>query len=118
MAKSWALNDRAQLHKTGIMSGSVQLQGPGIASQDISTYGKGSAREVPFALEVNAQHFAQVKTAVPKLRELISAAQRGESASVAEGPLDQLKKLGGLRDAGILTSAEFEAKKAEILSRL
>jgi hypothetical protein len=33
-------------------------------------------------------------------------------------PLRQLEKLGQLRDAGVLTREEFDAKKAEILSRI
>ena len=33
-------------------------------------------------------------------------------------PLDQLRRLGELRSAGVLTEAEFEAKKAEILARI
>jgi hypothetical protein len=32
--------------------------------------------------------------------------------------MEQLKKLAELRDAGILTAEEFDAKKAELLSRL
>ena len=32
--------------------------------------------------------------------------------------MDQLKKLGELRDAGVLTDEEFEAKKTDLLSRL
>lgn len=32
--------------------------------------------------------------------------------------IDQLRKLAELRDAGVLTPAEFEAKKAEILARV
>ncbi len=32
--------------------------------------------------------------------------------------LEQLRKLGELRDAGVLTDAEFEAKKTELLGRL
>lgn len=40
----------------------------------------------------------------------------GESTPV--DPLDQLKRLGELRDAGVLTESEFQAKKAEILARL
>lgn len=40
------------------------------------------------------------------------------AASTAPDPMDQLRKLGELRDAGILTDEEFAAKKAEILSRL
>jgi hypothetical protein len=33
-------------------------------------------------------------------------------------PLDQLTKLAGLRDAGVLTEEEFQAKKNEILGRI
>ncbi len=33
-------------------------------------------------------------------------------------PMEQLQKLAHLRDQGILTAAEFEAKKAELLSRM
>ena len=36
----------------------------------------------------------------------------------AEPVTDQLKKLGELRDVGILTPEEFSAKKAELLARL
>jgi hypothetical protein len=32
--------------------------------------------------------------------------------------LSQIKQLGELRDAGVLTNEEFEAKKAEVLARL
>ena len=33
-------------------------------------------------------------------------------------PLDDLKRLGKLRDAGILTEAEFAAEKARLLDRI
>ncbi|MCK6081295.1 SHOCT domain-containing protein [Microbacterium sp. EYE_5] len=32
--------------------------------------------------------------------------------------LETLRKLGELRDAGVVTPAEFELKKAELLARL
>jgi hypothetical protein len=32
--------------------------------------------------------------------------------------LDQIKRLAELRDAGVLSEAEFEAKKAELLRRI
>jgi hypothetical protein len=38
--------------------------------------------------------------------------------ATAESDVEQLKKLAELRDAGILTSEEFDAKKAEILARM
>jgi Short C-terminal domain len=35
-----------------------------------------------------------------------------------DDPIEQIKKLGELRDAGVLTDQEFESKKADLLSRL
>ncbi len=39
-------------------------------------------------------------------------------ASAGGDVLGTLEKLAGLRDKGILTDAEFSAKKAELLARL
>ena len=36
----------------------------------------------------------------------------------AESITDQIKKLGQLRDVGLLTDDEFNTKKAELLARL
>jgi hypothetical protein len=41
-----------------------------------------------------------------------------EPQAAAPDALAQLKQLGELRDAGVLTNEEFEAKKAELLKRL
>jgi hypothetical protein len=38
------------------------------------------------------------------------------AAAPAADPLDQLKQLGELKTAGVLTDAEFEAQKAKILA--
>jgi hypothetical protein len=38
----------------------------------------------------------------------------GDAAAIME----QIKQLGSLRDAGVLTADEFEAKKAELLKRI
>jgi len=43
------------------------------------------------------------------------AAPAAPAASDMDAKLAQLKQLGELRDAGILSDAEFEAKKTEIL---
>lgn len=40
------------------------------------------------------------------------------AAPAGPDPLDQLKKLDELRTAGVVTDAEFEAKKAELLAEL
>jgi hypothetical protein len=44
--------------------------------------------------------------------------QRAPTVSAPIDIPDQIRKLGDLRDAGILTAAEFEAKKAELLRRM
>ena len=40
------------------------------------------------------------------------------AAPAAPVAMDQLRKLGDLRDAGVLTPQEFDAKKSELLDRL
>lgn len=39
-------------------------------------------------------------------------------AGATDNPMQQLKQLGELRDAGLLTPEEFETKKAELLARM
>ncbi|MFG3251810.1 SHOCT domain-containing protein [Streptomyces sp. NPDC048187] len=46
-----------------------------------------------------------------------SAAAAGPP-SAASTPVEQLRQLAELRDAGILSEEEFTAKKAEILARM
>ncbi|QSR27258.1 hypothetical protein CFH99_16680 [Nocardioides aromaticivorans] len=45
-------------------------------------------------------------------------AEQREAATPAVDALDQLRKLGELRDAGVLTEEEFTAKKADLLGRI
>lgn len=55
-----------------------------------------------------AQHIAPSSPPAPVAVAATTTSDMNES-------LAQLKQLGELRDAGILTDAEFEAKKAKIL---
>jgi predicted Zn-dependent peptidase len=47
---------------------------------------------------------------------------RGSTAAApppaGDAVIEQIKKLAELRDAGILTAEEFEAKKSDLLGRL
>jgi hypothetical protein len=108
--------------ETGAVSGVLSLQGPGISSQDVSYWagGKNDPRKAPHALALIDAHFEQARVGVARLRELISAAQSTGSMPVAVGPdvADQLRKVGELRDAGVLTEDEFRSKKAELLARM
>lgn len=62
------------------------------------------------------------KELVDKVRHRLSAppssAPSPPAATNPADPIEQLKRLGELRDAGVVTPEEFEAKKAELLARL
>jgi len=45
----------------------------------------------------------------------LTAAKAG---AAADDPMTKLKKLGEMRDAGLVTHEEFEAKKAELLAEM
>ncbi len=39
-------------------------------------------------------------------------------AAATGGPIDQIERLGELRDKGFITDAEFQTKKAELLAKI
>jgi hypothetical protein len=47
-----------------------------------------------------------------------AAAAASSGAAPAPDPVEQLKKLGELHDAGVVTDEEFESKKRDLLSRM
>jgi Short C-terminal domain len=111
--------------ETGVVSGVFALEGPGISSHDLSYWsqGKGDPGKAPHALALNRDNFEQAKAGVALLRRLIADAQQSAYSPAPAAPAsvdvpDQIRKLGELRDAGFLTAAEFESKKAELLARL
>ncbi|MEG3181865.1 SHOCT domain-containing protein [Sphingomonas sp. LT1P40] len=54
-----------------------------------------------------------------RLEQIRHGDPKPSSASPAADSIpDQLRKLGELRDIGVLTDAEFQAKKTELLARL
>ena len=52
----------------------------------------------------------------PAFDALRAAAEAAMASAPTRDPMDQLRKLAELRDAGVVTEAEFEAKKTELLS--
>ncbi|WP_433352138.1 PH domain-containing protein [Micromonospora saelicesensis] len=59
---------------------------------------------------MNTHHYAGLPSLAPSMPPA--------PVPTAVDPIAQLRQLGELRDAGILTEVEFTTKKAEILSRL
>ena len=54
----------------------------------------------------------------PGMPTALPAAAPQQAIEAEPDPIEQLRRLGELRDAGIVTEEEFAAKKAEVLKRL
>jgi len=84
----------------------VVIEGPHLAIAQRVPSNSGAVRQA-------AEKFvAKVNSAALRLGE---AAPESDGSSDA---IDQLERLGKLRDSGVITSDEFEVKKAELLGRL
>jgi uncharacterized membrane protein YeaQ/YmgE (transglycosylase-associated protein family) len=53
-----------------------------------------------------------------KLEDTLRQHQEAAQTQTHDEVMDQIRKLGDLRDEGVLTEEEFQAKKTELLSRL
>lgn len=74
----------------------------------------GTASAVSNKAATNQAAKAQAAAPAPPAAE-VAAAAAPAPAALSDDVYEQLKKLGELREAGILTDAEFDAKKAQIL---
>jgi len=111
----------------GMQSGAVILHVPGAISAGTSYWGQG--KDDPWKA-YNAipilRPYQPIEEAAAKLRGLISRHQNKVPSTGAKekddagstDTLNALKQLGELRDSGVLTTDEFEAKKTELLKRL
>lgn len=94
---------------------SVNVQKDGVMFSNVLVMSAGGT--VPFRFRHDdAQAF---KTAIMPL--ILNAGQPQVVVQQAEAQIDaadQIKKLADLRDQGILTAEEFDAKKADLLSRM
>lgn len=100
--------------ETGLMQGMVVLQ---LAGQG----DRADPDQSPNAIKIGANHFDRARKVAAIVRQQIQSTQDARHATSAPaGPdiADTLQKLGALRDSGVLTEAEFESKKAELLARL
>jgi hypothetical protein len=93
---------------TQMVSGKLKIFVSGNAAEIDNVVPKQRAPEI--GDYIRSRIHQQPAGAAPSAQEAAS--------SPANDPLAQLKQLGELRDAGILTPEEFESKKAELLSRM
>jgi hypothetical protein len=91
---------------------SINLTVPGATATIHSIPRKDGARMI------NSIRSALTGTLAPPSHPALPAATPAEATSSQPDVLGQLKQLAELRDAGIVSAEEFEAKKAELLGRL
>jgi hypothetical protein len=81
---------------------------------------QGDARRIAVAGDVGGQPHEQPAAPRPAAAELTPRAEptaRAERPANERPPTEILREIGQLRDAGVLTDEEFQAKKAELLKR-
>lgn len=81
------------------------------AAQDAAAAGAATPQQPPAHFVPPAEQYA-APTPAPAH---VPAAPPTPPADDMQAKVDLLRQLGELRDSGVLTDAEFEAKKAEIL---
>jgi hypothetical protein len=107
--------------RTSMMSGTFEVAAGGVSGSERSTWksGKQDAWKAPNVIPIH-------KSQAPKFQELAkliraqgaTPAGPGPTAAATPSLADELEKLAGLRDRGILTEDEFSDKKAQLLARM
>ena len=93
--------------ETGMRSGKITIHASGNKAELKDIHPKARVTEI--GDYVRARISASSKELAP---------EAPSAAGAADSPMEQLKKLGELKDAGLLTAEEFDAKKAELLARM
>ena len=133
-AKSWDYADVANLRLDIGVKGGVLTVVPVVPDKEILAYGAsghGTPQQSPNAITFASKPGTAVAARVHALLEMVADAHRARDAALPPAPepppaaspqqsdpLEEIRKLGELRDAGFLTEEEFEAKKAQLLDRI
>lgn len=112
--------------KFGLLSGYFEMSAGGMQNTMKSYWSqkKGSSPQTsPNCVALNRILANPFREAVKfimarKTRPTVETAAPAVPTAAAEDPVALIEKLGGLRDRGLLTKTEFEAKKAEIMARI
>lgn len=102
---------------SALVNGHIQFSVSGESSKKSIGFGKSQDA----AKDENAVIFTKKQApAFEALRDAVRAAQAGGGVPAPAAPdvASQIQQLGQLRDQGLLTDEEFDAKKAELLGRL
>lgn len=101
---------------TGMLLGTITVFVSGNKSE-IRNVGKNDGKAIVDLVRNRTSNKSAPVTAQPAPSQ-VAAGSAAPAQSESDVILDQLKKLGDLREAGILTEDEFSAKKVDLLGRL
>lgn len=112
--------------RTGPVMGAFSISSGGVAQRDRTYWGMNpdDAYKSPDAIPIAKVQAPDFQKAAALIRELAASSSAGTLGSQRPAPrpqadpIDQLKRLAELRDAGVLSDEEFEIKKAELLARM
>lgn len=94
---------------------SVQ-ESTGMVMGEIKIFASGNDARIKSVAKQDASAFADAARKHLRKRQTAAAAPAPTAVPPAVDPLDQLKKLAELRDAGIISADEFEAKKTGLMA--
>lgn len=107
------LRKNTQMNMVGDLQKFTQFQMANAMQKAAENPGKGgTGMDIGAGLAMTKMMMDQMNQNTPQQN------QPSVKAQTREEILDLLKELGGLRDAGVLTEEEFNAKKTELLARL
>ena len=104
--------------KKGVFSSKVFITVPGLPKTGFLRWGRHDEAELAALPKDKAKDFQRI------INEGISSRLPGQAPAipgapaVAISPLDEIKKLAELRDAGLITEEEFQAKKKKLLEKI
>ena len=115
--------------RVGLVNGFVEVSAGGMQGYERSNWGKGqqSAYEAPNTVPISKAEQQKFQAAVQVIRQLVQEARKPAVQQVVmpapaqpTGPSipEQIQQLASLHQAGILTDAEFDKKKADLLARM
>ncbi|WP_158613190.1 MULTISPECIES: DUF4429 domain-containing protein [unclassified Frondihabitans] len=105
---------------SALVNGYLQFSVQGEVSQRNNQLGSrvtGAAADENSVIFTKKQQ-AEFQELADALTDAVRTAHQPQTVAAAPDLADQLQKLAGLRDSGILTPQEFDAKKADILARM
>ncbi len=109
--------------RASMLTGVFEIAAGGVQGREAAYFGKdkASAWKLPNTLPIAKKQMKDFQLGAQAIRERSSNVQQPPAASAAPAQpdvVDQIRKLGELRAAGVLSEEEFVAKKQELLARM